>query len=455
MKLKQITKLLFAIFIAYTLGSCNSDSTEYTVSGASKDAQIYRFKLSAIAYTKQDSVSYPVLAKTMFSIDQFKQSIYNVDSLPYKTSLRKVYASISFGSSSPSKLQIIYPDSVSVWNGSDSIDFSRVPKIKVTAADGSTSIEYSVDVRIHKVDPDTLMWTKMANLKQPASITGKQKTLLIDNTFYTFSIDSDNKLYLYKADKSTAYQPKQVVNGLNGNKIKLESITFFNNSFYAVDSDNKAYVSDKQGVTWGEKSTNIVNIIGILPSSSEEKDMLLVLAQKDNKTYLARTSNLDKDKLIYESSAISENFPVSGFSSVTNYNRSSLNYAILAISGGKTQSGAATNLTWSFQLDGDALRIIPNQSHSVFNGQNGVVTFLYASYLYALVNNKFYKSASYGAKWSLAPNKEILDTNIPKASKQSVIVDTDNYIWIFGGIKDADGASVQDVWRGRINRLNP
>lgn len=455
MKLKQITKLLFTIFIAYTLGSCNSDSTEYTVSGASKDAQIYSFKLSAIAYTKQDSVSYPVLAKTMFSIDQFKQSIYNVDSLPYKTSLRKVYASISFSSSSPSKLQIIYPDSVSDWNGSDSIDFSRVPKIKVTAADGTTSIEYSVDVRIHKVDPDTLMWTKMTNLKQPASITGKQRTLLIDNTFYTFSIDSDNKLYLYKADKSTAYQPKQAVNGLSGNKIKLESITFFNNSFYAVDSDNKAYVSDKQGVTWIEKNTDIVNIIGILPSSSEDKDMLLVLAQKDSKTYLARTSSLGKDNLLYESSAISEDFPVSAFSSVTNYNRSSLNYAILAISGGKTQSGVATNLTWSFQLDGDALRVISNQSHSVFSGQKGVVTFLYDSYLYALVNNQFYKSASYGARWSLAPNKEILDTNILKASKQSVIVDTDNYIWIFGGIKDADGASVQDVWRGRINKLNP
>lgn len=454
MKLKQITKLLFAILIVYGLSSCNSDSTDYTATSASSDAQIYSFKISAKPYTKEDTINYPIMANTRFSIDQFKASIYNTDSLPYKTTLRNVYASVGFGSSSPSKLQVIYPDSIVDWNGTDSLDFSTVPKIKVTAADGSASIEYSIDVRIHKVDPDTLTWSEIKTLEQASSIK-KQKTLLIDNkTFYTFSIDTDNKLYLHSADKATAYKPRVAISGLDANKIRLESITYFNNQFYAVDTDNKAYSADKNGLVWNKKQDNIVNIVGILPATNSANDILLVIAKSADDLYLARTS--DMNNLVYEKNPINENFPTVDFTSATNYDRTNINSSILAVTGGEDQNNTISNLTWSVQLDdNNAIRVISNQRHSVFAGTKGIVTFLYDSYLYALVNNQFYKSASYGSKWTTAPNKEILDSKIPKASQQSVIVDEDNYIWIFGGIKDTGGASVQSVWRGRLNRLNP
>ena len=454
MKLKQITKLLFAILIVYGLSSCNSDSTDYTATSASSDAQIYSFKISAKPYTKEDTINYPIMAKTRFSIDQFKASIYNTDSLPYKTTLRNVYASVGFGSSSPSKLQVIYPDSIVDWNGTDSLDFSTVPKIKVTAADGSASIEYSIDVRIHKVDPDTLTWSEIKTLEQASSIK-KQKTLLIDNkTFYTFSIDTDNKLYLHSADKATAYKPRVAISGLDANKIRLESITYFNDRFYAVDTDNKAYSADKNGLVWNKNHDNIVNIVGILPATNSANDILLVIAKSADDLYLARTS--DMNNLVYEKNPINENFPTVDFTSATNYDRTNINSSILAVTGGKDQNNTISNLTWSVQLDdNNAIRVISNQRHSVFAGTKGIVTFLYDSYLYALVNNQFYKSASYGSKWTTAPNKEILDSKIPKASQQSVIVDEDNYIWIFGGIKDTGGASVQSVWRGRLNKLNP
>ncbi len=460
MKLKQITKLLFAILIVYGLSSCNSDSTDYTATSASSDAQIYSFKISAKPYTKEDTINYPIMAKTRFSIDQFKASIYNTDSLPYKTTLRNVYASVGFGSSSPSKLQVIYPDSIVDWNGTDSLDFSTVPKIKVTAADGSASIEYSIDVRIHKVDPDTLTWSEIKTLEQASSIK-KQKTLLIDNkTFYTFSIDTDNKLYLHSADKATAYRPRVAISGLDANKIRLESITYFNNRFYAVDSDNKAYSADKNGLVWSLKNQNIINIIGVLPATNTEKDVLLVLTKEDNTICFARTSNIEDLKPQKDEGgkpiSINDNFPIIDFTSATNYDRTNINSSILAVTGGKDQNNTISNLTWSVQLDdNNAIRVISNQRHSVFAGTKGIVTFLYDSYLYALVNNRFYKSASYGSKWTTAPNKEILDNKIPKASQQSVIVDEDNYIWIFGGIKDTGGASVQSVWRGRLNKLNP
>lgn len=451
MKLKQITKLLFAILTVYGLSSCNSDSTEYAATSASSDAQIYSFSLRAKPYTKQDTINYPIMAKTRFSIDQANVSIYNTDSLPYRTTLRNVYADVKFGESSPSKLQVIYPDSIIDWNGTDSLDFSIIPKIKVTAANGSNSREYSIEVRIHKVDPDTLVWSEIKALQQPATIK-EQKTLLIDNnTFYTFSIDTDNKLYLNEADKTTGYKSSTLISGLNANKVKLQSITYFNNKFYAVDSDNKAYIADKEGLVWSQKNENIINIVGILPATNPANDILLVLAKKaDEKVYLARTS--DMVNLIYEKNPIDNNFPTSDFTSATNYDRNNLNFCILAATGGKDEN----NLTWSIQFgDNNTIRITSNQKKDVpFKGKKGIVTFLYDGYLYALVDNQFYKSASYGSKWTVASNKEILDPKIPKASKQSVIVDNDNYIWMFGGIKDVGGSSVQAVWRGRLNKLN-
>ncbi len=51
-------------------------------------------------------------------------------------------------------------------------------------------------------------------------------------------------------------------------------------------------------------------------------------------------------------------------------------------------------------------------------------------------------------------SKEVLDSRIPKASNQSVIVDSDNYIWIFGGIPDSGTTPIVQVWKGRLNKLN-
>ncbi len=69
MKLKHINKLLFFVLAIITLSSCNSDSDTISLD-ASADAQIYSFALAAIADNAVDSVNYPILASTLFSIDQ-------------------------------------------------------------------------------------------------------------------------------------------------------------------------------------------------------------------------------------------------------------------------------------------------------------------------------------------------------------------------------------------------
>ena len=137
MKLKKFSYLLlFVTFSLIALSSCNDNNTTTTTEGGSADAQIYSFKLSAIAVSSIDSVNYPIMASTKFSIDQSRNLIYNIDSLPYKTKIKKFATTLTYSSYGIGKLQLVYPDSIAEWNGTDSINYALNPKIKVYAANG-------------------------------------------------------------------------------------------------------------------------------------------------------------------------------------------------------------------------------------------------------------------------------------------------------------------------------
>jgi hypothetical protein len=434
----------------------------------SGDAQIYSFKIAAKPYTAIDTVNYPALLTTGFAINQFSKLIYNPDSLPYRTTLKKCAVTLGYASSGIGKVELIYPkDSIVDWNTSDSIDFSTYlyPKFRITPLNGKDPKEYTVKILVHQEDPDTLIWKEKTVTNYPASFN-KQKTILVgDSIFYTFTTGADNKVYLSKAKKPErtetplVYETKQAVSKLNASTLILESVTFFNGKFYAVDDSKQGYAADSDGIAWSDDgiSGNLTNIAGALPTTDVTTDSLLVITEKEGKYYFAKTSDLKK--LVFrteEQYEVSMDFPLSEYSSATNFDRNNLNNCILAITGGKNTSGFYNNLTWSIKTTSDnVLQIARNQANNVFAAKSGISTFLYDKYLYALTGNKLYKTASYGYKWGAAPNKEILDAGIPEASGQSVITDSKNHIWIFGGIPDAGTAPIQKVWTGRINRLRP
>lgn len=471
MKLKQVITLLFAVlFVHVVFTSCtNSDDQVHTSSSA--DAQIYSFKLSALPVTAIDTINYKVLAKTKFSIDQRDNVIYNYDSLPYQTRIGTFHVAAAFASSSPSRLQLRgYDGTTTEWNGADSVVFAGgetepevqimalkastehpLPTLIVTAANGRTQKEYRIEIRVHQVDPDLIVWKNMTEtFNQPASITKEQKTLLANNRFYTFTFDINNKLNLYIAEKGSAYDPTPQVSDLPSNTL-LESIIFFKGNFYAMDADNKGY-SSQDGVLWNPQSSNVHSILGILPADTEEDDVLLVLAKNDGgKCCLATTTDLLNLNLHSE---LGGDFPISGFSSTTSYNRIDQSRNILSMTGGVTIGGEETSRTWSVQIAGDkSVRYISNQSNYIFPAKKGIVSFMYDNYLFALTDNKLYKSISFGSLWKAAPEKESLSAAMPKVSGQSVLVDEDNYIWVFGGMTDSN-STTNEVWRGRLNRLN-
>lgn len=454
MKLKHINKLLFFVLAIITLSSCNSDSDTISLD-ASADAQIYSFALAAIADNAVDSVNYPILASTLFSIDQGNRIIYNRDSLPYQTRLKNYAVTISYSSATPSKVELIYADSVAEWNGSDSVDFSLHPNFKVTAAVGATSTrEYTIDIRIRKVDPELINWNKQV-LLIPSSVK-EQKTLLKENDgFYTFSIDKDNQFYLHKTNAAvTDYETKLPINGINASDVLLESITLFNGKFYAIDKSKNGY-SSSDGINWSQKSSGIKALLGVLPGASADKDALLVITDRTQDSFAKTTDMATIDPIRILSDFESAGISFSGFSSVTNYDRSNLNKNILAVTAGQKADNSYSNLTWFMQVDGSGVfRVTSNQQHNRFAAKAGIASFMYDGYLYALTDNKFYKSM-FADSWNLAPDKEQFSADMVSTTAQSVIVDDENNIWIFGGISGTGDFPVLDIWKGRLNKLNP
>jgi hypothetical protein len=71
---------------------------------------------------------------------------------------------------------------------------------------------------------------------------------------------------------------------------------------------------------------------------------------------------------------------------------------------------------------------------------------------YETGKNKLYYSENYGLNWISGGTNQTLPDNFTGRMHASVITDSNNFIWIFGGESGAQG-SIADVWRGRLNKL--
>lgn len=132
------------------------------------------------------SVTYPIF------IDHIKGEIYNPDSLPVRTIPSKILLTLSFKNNSSGVLESLEKkDSfVQTYFATDTLDFSKPRKIRVTSSDRAHSRDYTIDVRIHKVGVDSLKWARMNVCN---AIKGKKLVTLK-------ALSSDDALYILAAD---------------------------------------------------------------------------------------------------------------------------------------------------------------------------------------------------------------------------------------------------------------
>lgn len=472
MNIKYITYLFSSLFFSSLIVSCNDNNNETTYGPSSKDAQIYSFVMSAPTPKVSDSIEqvklnkiFAIVNKTKFAIDQVGGIIYNPDSLPYGTILNKVLLTPTFNATyGVNKVTVYIPDSVAGynWNITDSVFVKKSPiSIQVVPKSGnSDGKRYQLDIRIHKIDPDVILWNKMD--AYPAAL-GESKTILAkysaEPTFFTYTVVG-GAVKLYTSPVSTISWAQRSVSGLP-TTLKPKSIFVLNNVFYAIDNEGKSYKSG-DGVTWVQQVPEVAieSVLGILPEVNASDDQLLITYKNAGKYYFGKTKDLKSvSPVTYLSISPSDNqvppnFPLSGAAMYTNHSASK-NNRMLILAGGLDKTGAkALNNTWVIKNVNEGLELSPSQSDTILFSGKGVSLFAYNNLMYTLQSNKLYTSSTWGEKWLVAPSKQILSKEISIRKDQSVIIDDRNYIWIFGGVSE-NGTYLNDVWRGRLNSLIP
>lgn len=460
MKLKCFVYTLVILLASLFIYSCNSSGTDYADIQYSNNSMIYSFTLKGAPKNKHDSTAYPVLASTLFAIDQHSNFIYNPDSLPYQIRLTKFLPTITFAAGTSCKVEVVDPDSTWEWKVTDSVDFSKPIELLITPPSNNNVYQrrYNIKLNVHQIDPDTIEWKQiLPSLTKPSG--SKIKALVNDDDLFVY-VRTSSAITVYTSDKNTVSWTSTTVSGLSAANIKIETVTAFGNSLYVADNSGAVFTSPvTDGINWTPVgNTEMVHsILGVLPGASETKDSLLVVT--NNGSVYSFAKSIDMSTIVplqkikgFAANAVPSDFPSTGFSSSTNYLRDKAGQNLLFVSGGVTFENNYTLTTWLINEGrNNILEVSPvydNDNNRPFLLDDDFKTVLYDNSLYGFTNDSIYIS-NLGYNWKKAPEKQAFNSVMRTNENQSVFVDKNNYIWVVG---DMEGSGY-DIWKGQLNRI--
>lgn len=453
MRIKLFAALAGLFFVTLAVTSC-LDSDNNTIEYSSDDT-IRAFRLDTIYGVKYN-----------FTIDQINRLIYNADSVPFSadTIINKILVdSISHGGWTIT-IEKNEKDTVFTYT-TDSLDFSNTMigaggkplKMKVHSYDGQYTREYSVEVRRHLQNPDTLVWSKQASSFSQGNANGLQKTIILNNQLITYI---SNQVAYTSTLPSGESWTAQSLSGLSED-IKMTSFLLYKDKVYCVAQSGKVFQST-DGFSWQEASIsgNVVALIGAFP------DYISGLITQNGKTMFA-TTNSSFDGWDTTNEEIPATFPTENISMTslpTNTNSNVHKYILMGKATGKTP-GKTT--PW-FSFDGKRWSSLATDSYYCPEMEIPTIIY-YDEKLYAFGGdfNKFYASRDQGRIWKEVDKYVLFPDEFKGRKAYSTVVDPDNYIWMIWSKGTAQYTETDDegdeitittpyndeVWKGRINRL--
>ncbi len=479
-----------------SLSSCNKKTeTEEDIYMPASSVAVTNFSL------KSKSGSKVKIDSVFFSIDLNRGVIFNADSLPVGTDVSKLVADISY-TYSASAVTITQTGGKTTGeidyktNPSDSIDFSGKVVLKIVAEDKTTSRSYDIKVNVHKVEPDSMVWDRLAVIPMPSrqGAPKEQKTVKFKSTTYSLIKEADDSYTMAVAtdilagkwDKQTLtvdFEPD--VRTLNATSEHL----------YMLDVVGVLY-SSTDGVAWDNSGTVWTNIIGAYGD--------VLLGMRNESGTLMHTFWPSDAGLV--ESPVSRDFPVVDYSDFVQFSNRWTTLPIGFMVGGKLADGSYSNKTWGF--DGNQWAVLSEGMTPPVAGATLVPYYVYRKTSSSLVQTEFsvwmliggrrsngsynhtiYESYDNGVNWYAAdkqmqlpeyfPSLQNLDGIMVEWPKQASLTQnwTDiarsvlpgmarvkyevedyevywdcPYIYIFGGVKES-GALNDEVWRGVLNRL--
>lgn len=488
---------LLACLITLTgvTSSCNKKSES-----ASGDSYVPSSTAAITNFSVKGKGKIAQVDSVFFSIDLNRGVIFNADSLPVGTDVRKLVPTIGYTSSASAVKLIVNKDGKETEldyksNPSDSVDFSKPVKVTVTAEDQTTSRSYTIKVNVHTTEPDSLVWDRLAVTPLPSALgkPAEQKTVSYLGTTYSFIREKDDTYSLAVArDILTAdWETKSPALDFRPD---VRTFTAIPGCLCMLDQAGVLHTS-ADGVTWTNTGIVWTNIIGAYG------DVLLGL--RNDSGNLVHTSW----PATYAETPVKTGFPVAGYSDFVQFSNRWTTLPIGFMTGGRLADGSLTEKTWGF--DGDHWEVLSENMVPKVEGAAIVPYYVYRKTASSLVqtefsvwmmiggeltdgsnNRKIYVSYDNGVNWYPAdtqmqlpeympglrdldalmiewPKKASLEgnwqtkSNPAKAPMARLKYDVENYevywdcpyIYIFGGYTDA-GVLNDEVWRGVLNRLS-
>lgn len=473
-------QILLVVSILFLI-SCNEHS-EYDISTASSDSQITYFSVISRPLNAADSLVYDYLPKTFFTIlssESAGYDIFNQDSLPVRTRIGTMKVNMSY-TNTPNKIDLLYLDSLRVdsvvsWNSDDSIKFIYdnqhkiyYPKITIVAPDALNKRTYTVNFRVHKLNPDSIAWNIVTTSSGDKFILpkkGESKTIANDekSEFYSL-IKSNGIIYFYKSSVLSPNWNLVETTTLPSNAV-ISSMTQLDNQLYVITEDGKIYFAkpaDYDGWKLIENSLKVKSIAGILPidDSTQSNNYIITYYNAQNKLAIAKTSDFVNIEDVSISgkldNLVEDGFPVNDFSNLY-ISQDYKDYLLLL--GGTDKNEKISRSTWYISTDIDkenSIVVMPGKENKLLPYSLGVTGFFYDEKVQALsADSLSLYSSKNGQVWTRQEKTLRLPAEMKTMNKPSIVVDNDNYIWVFGGYNNtANKDYSQQIWKGRINSLS-
>lgn len=445
MKKLSIVVTILSMLISSGLTSCNIDSSTTTSYDGNHCAITYMtlgtlLRESHITTSRgTDSTYMTTFSGSMYPlyVDQYKGEIYNPDSLPLGTRVDKVvFSTISHDGILAYRLD---NGTDTVFAISDTVDFTHPRVFTCYSYSGLGKRTYTVNVNVHKVNPEAFVWSKVTSSNETMRGITSQRAFCKEGMIYVFAIANNAPVLLTTStDSGTDWT---LVN-LSVNNFNPESLQLFKGNFYTLEEG--VLKTSSNGSVWTSVSTSFTADALIASGSS------MMFAMKDGNIYKSGDAiSWELDDI--ESDA--EKLPVSGFTSTWSQMTFNGDFEYV-ICGGTNANG---NVEWRKVIDnkGDntepwSLYMFDTDKAYPYPSYPGTQVLSYDSKLFALgiegdTLSLFNISYDSGRTWK--PQRLAYQHPLSMAADNfSWVMDENKYMWIICG-----GSG--DVWRGRINRL--
>lgn len=418
-----ITMVLIAV-------SCNSkandDEGEIAVTPAIVAVKEFRLARYDSVMKNLDSV--------FFSIDLNSGVIFNADSLPKGTNVKKLIAKITFANTM-TKVDLTFRQQNGsdttinyITNPEDSIDFSYPVTLDVTAQDGINNFSYQIKVNVHQQDPDSLVWDKLAYSSLPARFQNPvaQKTIIHDNVAYCLVEEYNGEYTLSSSDDLNRgeWNKNAFQCGFNP---QVESFASSADAFFLLSDAGNLYKSSGLN-EWENTGVNWVNILGGYGNS------LLGIVETNE----SLCHDIYPRPQGFMPKPVEDNFPVYNTSPIGIIESEWADNPTAILAGGNMMDGSFSSNVWAF--DGNLWAIINEgvlpavaqpmlvryivyrDTPYVFLKREFDVWMLLGGFTSEEMNHEVYLSYDNGVNWSLAPESMQPDELSPSLAGADLIV---------------------------------